>query len=791
MPKFSLKYLINCIQFRSLSISLCFFLFSGDVLSQNNLCTYSIQIQLVNTFDPALVQGIEVFHEKSHKIKYSNELGSVSFDNLCDSVNEFDVVLPDTHFHVTLKAAVNQINKVKFHSNLGGDFSKLNLVNINIRNTHRKSICDLPGRYLGELQLNNKGLKIKELSLGNLLMKLPMVQTTQSGATIAKPLIQGMSGIRAPLFWNGIRIEGQNWGGDHAPEIALFGDETVELKKGSEALRFGADLWGNMVNFKHPFTKAHHQLDFSHQTEFQSNGNGLKTSGILSIGNGPTNRIKSSYIKFSAKVLGNYKVPDGILRNTGMNEFSMAGGHSTKKSEIHYSIYQSETGIYTGSHIGNLTDLNTAIHATKPMYLAENMSYALDLPKQVARQISTVYSTQISPNFEVQLSYQNNLRQEFAYTRTGKSDVPQININVNSLNVRATYFWDYPKIEIGTDQQVIHQKFGSNYLVPDYNGLKSGFYLAKNWQNTSYQVQWKQEIIARFDVVKRSGFERNETPFNQSNQGFSGGYSFWFITQNIRNISHNWQIHLSQLWRQPAPNELYSFGIHHGSASFEEGNPYLKPESGQKIDLNYQFTVKKAYYKFDLSLAGFFQTSQNFILLTPQKDPILTVKGAFPAFKYTQAPTIYSGFEYFLRYIKMTTKSKQLIQIENKMNVTYGKYINGGYPTGIPAATFNLNLESEVFANLFLSLNILHQFSQKWYTNGSDFLPPPTSATIYKAELKTILKSKWEIGMYIDNLTNLRYRNYTDRFRYFMDMPGRNIGLKIAYQIHHHNKHKD
>jgi len=788
MPNFSLKYIFKYLKVRTLSFTLLL-LFCGDIQSQNNTCKYSTQIQLVNTFDSFLIQGIEVFHEKSHKIKYTNELGEVTFENLCDSINEFDVVLPDTHFHIKINATLIHRNKVMIHSNFGGDFYKIPTINIQNRNSD--IICIIPP--LPNLRLEfNSPFKINDfsLSLGNLLKKLPMIQTTQSGATISKPLIQGMSGIRAPLFWNGIRIEGQNWGGDHAPEIALFGDETIELSKGSYALKYGADLWGNMVNFKHQFTKAHHQIDYYQQSEYQSNGNGLKTAGIINVGHDPLSRIKSSYIKFSGQILGNYKVPDGILKNTAMNEFSMAGGHSTKKSEIHYSIYQSETGIYTGSHIGNLTDLNTAIHATKPMYLAESMNYQLDLPKQVARQISTIFSNHISPQFWLQLSYQNNLRQEFAYTRTGRSDIPQININVNSITAKATYLFVNPKIEVGTDQQFIHQQYGANYLVPDYDGIKSGFYLSKNWQHYTYNTQWKQEIIARFDVVKRSGFERNEMPFQQSNQGFSGGYSMLYSTKNIHNVSHNWQVHLSQIWRQPAPNELYSYGIHHGSASFEEGNPNLKPETGQKFDLNYHFSNSKLWNKFDLSIAGFFQTSQNFILLTPQKDPILTVKGAFPVFKYTQAATIYSGFEYFLRYTKLSKSFSKTIQIENKMNITIGKYVNGAYPTGIPAATFNLNIESEIYKNLFLSINALHQFKQIWYS-VSDFLPPPDAATIFKTELKTVLKSKWELGLFIDNLTNLKYRNYTDRFRYFMDMPGRNIGLKIAYQIHHHKNHKD
>ena len=789
MSKFTPKYLLLNLRIRY-SYFFFYIFFLGDIQAQNYPCKLTTHIQLVNTLDSSFNENIEVFLEKSHRIKFSDKKGQVTFENLCDSVNDFDVVLPDSHFHISLIASANQIHVVKFHYHFVGDYFKIQTIQIHSKRRISCVECPFPPLLNSKTDIFSI-FNSNELTLANLLKKIPMIQTTQSGATISKPMIQGMSGIRAPLFWNGARIEGQNWGGDHAPEIALFGDETVELNKGTEALKFGSDLWGNMINFKHKFTTAHHQIDFTHNSEFQSNGNGIKTSGILNFGHDPSKKIKSSYIKFSAMILGNYRVPDGILKNTAVNELALAGGHATKKSEVHYSIYQSETGIYTGSHVGNLTDLNTAIHSTKPLYLAENMSYALDLPKQVARQITAILSNRLTPKLGLYFTFQNNLRQEYAYTRTGRTDVPQININVNSLNAKATYFLTKPMIEIGTEHQFIHQVYGANYLVPDYNGLKSGLYLARNWQKATSKFTWKQEIMARFDLVKRSGFERNENPFKQSNQGFSGGYSIGYHSKNSNNKTVQWQIHLMQLWRQPAPNELYSFGIHHGSASFEEGNPLLKPETGQKIDMNLQLSAYQLLHKVDFSLSGFFQASSNFILLTPQKEPILTVKGAFPAFKYTQAPTIYSGFEYFFRYVKLSKKRSRVLQIENKMNLTIGKYINGGYPVGIPATTLNLNVESEIFQNIFFAVNTIHQFKQIWYSSGSDFLPPPQAATVFKMEIKTEVKSNWEMGIFVDNVTNLTYRNYTDRFRYFMDMPGRNIGVKINYQIHHHKNHKD
>ena len=789
MPINFSKYWYSFSNLRITIFSFFLFSFFGTGNCQIPSCNYSIKIQVINTLDTSLNTGIEIFLEKSHALKYTNRNGEVSFDHLCDSINEFDIVLPDTHFHVLLNSSNKTIQKIKIHSNFGGDFSKFNT--LEIHGNQNKLICIIPPLPLLYLNLNSP-YKINDysLSLANLLAKLPMIQTTQSGGTIAKPLIQGMSGIRAPLFWNGIRIEGQNWGGDHAPEIALFGDEMVELNKGSESLKFGSDLWGNMVNFKQKFSRENNQVNFSEQSEYFSNGNGIKTAGIITIGHAAKSRIYSSYLKYSAMMAGNYKVPDGILSNTAMNEISMAGGHATKKSEIHYSFYQSELGIYTGSHIGNLTDLNAAIHSSIPLYTSNSMNYNIDLPKQLARQLSVVFSNHSIKQLLIELSYQNNLRQEFAYSRIGRSDIPQININASSINGKAIYYWQLPRIEIGTENQYLKQVYATNYLVPEYNGIKSDLFIAKNWQQKTYNTQLKQEVIARFDAITRSGMEYNDKPFIQNSQGFSGGYSIWH-TSKINLKEQTWQVHLLQLWRAPAPNELYSFGVHHGSAAFEQGNPELKPETGQKIDANYMWSQNATFSKLDFSLAGFFQNSPNFILLIPQKDPILTVKGAFPAFKYSQMATIFSGIEYFLRYVHLRANLSQQIRIENKFNLTYGKYSNGNYPTGIPSANTTLNIQSEIKHNLFFSFSILHQFKQNWYTQGSDFLPPPEAATIFKTDIHTIINHQWEIGLFIDNLTNLKYRNYTDKFRYFVDMPGRNIGIKILYQIHHHKNHTD
>ena len=139
-----------------------------------------------------------------------------------------------------------------------------------------------------------------------------------------------------------------------------------------------------------------------------------------------------------------------------------------------------------------------------------------------------------------------------------------------------------------------------------------------------------------------------KTQFIENFEGLSGGYSFEWNSQKHEQFLTQLRADVSQLWRAPGLNELYSKGVHHGSASFELGNVQLKPENGQKLNFTVQIQHKKpgkngVFCK--LNFSGFSQYSQNFIHLFPMSSPVLTVRGAFPGFEYKQLPTIYSGAE--------------------------------------------------------------------------------------------------------------------------------------------------
>ena len=73
----------------------------------------------------------------------------------------------------------------------------------------------------------------KGLNLGETLKKIPGVTLLSSGATIAKPVIQGLHSNRIAIVTDGVTLQSQQWGNDHAPEIDPFTADKITVVKGA------------------------------------------------------------------------------------------------------------------------------------------------------------------------------------------------------------------------------------------------------------------------------------------------------------------------------------------------------------------------------------------------------------------------------------------------------------------------------------------------------------------------------------------------------------------------------
>jgi iron complex outermembrane receptor protein len=66
----------------------------------------------------------------------------------------------------------------------------------------------------------------------------------------------------------------------------------------------------------------------------------------------------------------------------------------------------------------------------------------------------------------------------------------------------------------------------------------------------------------------------------------------------------------------------------------------------------------------------------------------------------------------------------------------------------------------------------------------ADYAPPPPAYTLINAEGGAILTpSNIEVGLAVYNMGNTAYRDYLNRFRYFVNEAGTNIALRIKIPV--------
>ena len=150
------------------------------------------------------------------------------------------------------------------------------------------------------------------------LKNIPGVNQITSGAAISKPVIRGLGYNRVITLVDGIKQEGQQWGGEHGIEIDEFSVGKVEIVKGPGSLMYGSDGIAGVLNFISPKVAANGKIENQLITNYQTNNNLIATS-FSNKGN------KNGFVwegRLTNKLAGNYENKyDGKVLNSGFKEF--------------------------------------------------------------------------------------------------------------------------------------------------------------------------------------------------------------------------------------------------------------------------------------------------------------------------------------------------------------------------------------------------------------------------------------------------------------------------------------
>ena len=729
-----------------------------------------------------------IFIEELERIVVTNQNGDFLFDNLCagtytirishtsydSTVRQVTLRVSTTHIDVDLKVAQDRLAEVKITAQRSAPATGIKK--------------ELMGRELEET---------RGLSLAQALGKINGVTLLQTGSTISKPVIHGLHGNRILTINNGVRQEGQQWGNEHAPEIDPFIANRLTVVKGVDELRYGSDAIGGVILVDPRPLRTVPGYNGEFNAMYFTNNRQYVASGIFE--HQPTKLSSLTYrIQGTFKKGANVSTPGYRLNNTGSEEknFSLTAGWRGEHfgTELFYSFFDSKLGIFSGSHIGNLTDLKKAIEGSRPdpVYTGQN-TYTIrrpyqDVTHQLIKSRSTLQAG--SHNFVIQVAGQYNLRKEFDVVRNTNTTRPQLSLSIFTLSEDIS--WEHPKKNnfsgvLGLSGIQQDNTYSGRYFIPNYRSYSYGAYFIERWHGTKWDAQAglrvdHKDINTNRLLARGTTFDEYEFDFSTLASSINVGYKIlphWRINTNLALAS-----------RAPHVNELLSNGIHHGTATYEQGNIYLKPEHSFNVSLNSQYAKEDGSFGFDISLYN--NDIRNFIFQQPKPEqPVLTIAGAFPQLNYEQADAVLRGAD-----VSTLVKLAKQLEWTSKISILRARNKDtDDWIIRMPAdrltneLTWNVN-DFSVFAKTYLSVEMQNVFRQTRVAddaNGKqDYKEAPGGYTLLNANFSTAFKLGTipvTLAIGVNNLLNTSYRDYMNAMRYFTDEMGRNVHFRIRIPI--------
>ncbi|MEQ1747634.1 MAG: TonB-dependent receptor [Saprospiraceae bacterium] len=639
------------------------------------------------------------------------------------------------------------------------------------------------------------------INLGEAIKRLPGVTVLNTGATIAKPVVQGLHSNRIAIVANNVALEGQQWGAEHAPEIDPFTAQRITVVKGAAGVRYGVGaMAGAIVLEAAPLREQNGAGGWLSLGGF-SNGRAGVAAGAVDWKK--TGGSLAARLQVTVKRSGNLSAPDYYLGNTGAAELNFSALANWKKGrwshEMAASRFGQRVGILRAAHVGNLTDLQRAIESPVPLNNEDVFSYDIERPYQQVEHYTGRYRgvLRLSEKWKLsgQYALQFNDREEYDVVRkTGTAaDKPQLSFRLwtNTLDLALEHFpighW-----EGGIGVQGIQQTnlVGRGGLIPDYTTLGGSVWALERWRRFPHPVEF--ELGLRYDyrqtqATTSGGLNDVDTLVHFGSLSGTAG----IVYHAHKNVSLT--LNSGFAWRPPHVNELFARGVHHGAGTYEEGRRDLLPEKAWNSNLTLQVRLAQA----NLNVSVYRNQMSNFIYLDPQRTFVLTSRGAFPAYFYAQADAVLQGLD-----ASLSVPIVAGIAAEGRASILHGYRLardSGDTDTHrdwlplLPADRFQYGLRwtlnngqhSADDGETYVQLTATTTLRQPRIPERGLLKDAPSGFTTVSVQAghtfrigKLANGQKIEAGLTIQNLGNLQYREYLNFFRFFTDEPGINVGVR-------------
>ena len=615
---------------------------------------------------------------------------------------------------------------------------------------------------------------ISAINMGEVISRIPGVYQSGLGNGISKPVIRGMQGMRIVSLVNGLRIENQQWGGDHGMGLAELGIGSVEVIKGPASILYGADALGGVIYYSDAPYAPNGTHEISSQNMFQSNTLGGVSRFLVKSSTKKTRwMIGASYANHA-----DYKLPNNKFgANSRFNELVLKSSLSFNgKKSVHnlrYTFDKIITGIPGHTHDSIIVPETFQVSNQKRHYILTAQFFT----NHYFSSDNKWYGK--NNDLLIMAGITSNRLKEF----DEKITIPSLSMTLSNAlyNIKWTNKY-FNKIKFvsgvqGMAQYNVNAANASDTLIPNCSTYDNGVYTSMLF-TTNY---WNFQAGVRYDLRYLETHHEfiKRPPLNRLYSGLNSSAGAVYSGKNIV-----WRTSLSTGFRAPHLTELMSNGFHHGVLRFEIGDINLSPEKATQMDV----TLETNHEHLSVTVNPYVNNVRNYITL----QPIDSIVEGIPVFEYRQIENVLFygadlGFHYHPHFAhKLHLESSlSIVKVQSQSDSSISLIPQ---PRIMSSIRYNFNKGNKI---IFKELYIQHLWM--WKQDQVAYNELKTDAyNVLDAALKFASgNNKWEINLGCKNILNVTFIDHLSRLKNIsMPAPGRNIYVSVTYLIKQSNKNQ-
>ncbi len=598
----------------------------------------------------------------------------------------------------------------------------------------------------------------RSASLGETISALPGVRSFSTGNGIGKPVIRGLSSNRVLVLADGQRLETQQWGDEHGPQVEAGEAERVEVIRGPASVLYGSDAIGGVVNvITKPLPDAIGRSPFAGGSAVASySTNDEQPDGTLSLeGASGGFGVRGA---FTGRTSNDVQTPAGTLANSGGRTLNGSGtvgyragwgsvsasyAHRDERVEIHEDPAEDPT-------------------ATPFQRIAEDRVHlSANVPAGAS-------------HLDIDLGYERNRRREFE--ESGATDV--------ALGLLARSFSGEVRLHhvpLGRVGGIIgaswnrseFDKFGEETLIPNNHYTNLGAYLFEQAE----LGRWNLSAGARYDYRRLNveddaelGTQAQRRTYNSATGNLGVLYRVAEPVALVLNVGRG--------FRAPSAFDLFSNGVHEGTVRFERGDSTLDNETSINSDL----AVRVQTRNLTGELGAFANYINNFIFPNPSGE--IDPESGFQIFDVTQGDARLTGFEAALEY-----HATPWLHLRGTADYTRGQ--NRTTDTPLPfippfRATYEARFEGGSGGGLRSSYVSIGGESNAKQTklDPEDFAPEGyTLVNVGVGASLPVGSRSVGVALQLRNAFDKEYASFLSRYKTYAFDPGRNFTVRVTTEF--------